>query len=129
MQRALGAAMVAIVGLVVTACGGGGAFAEGHAVPVEVHMTQGGFSPASVSVVQGDRVTFVVHNDDAVPHEAYLAPDEAQADHALASGDGIVVAPGTTRRFAHVFDVAANSVIGSHEPGDWPAMRLDVHVT
>lgn len=99
------------------------------------------YSPATLSVTRGERVTFELKNEDAVRHDAYVGDAAAQAEHEkkMRSGGGhgghggggaVTVEPGKTATLTHTFDKAGTFEVGCHEPGHYGAgMKIVVTVT
>jgi uncharacterized cupredoxin-like copper-binding protein len=86
------------------------------------------FDPSTVDVSTGEAVTFVIHNDGGNDHEfvlgdeAYQQAHEAdmQAGHHMAvPANGVIVAPGETKRLTWRFDHSGEVLFGCHEPGHY----------
>ena len=152
MRRAfLLAAGLAAAGTLIAACGndtGSGGNKATPAETVKVKMVDNAFSPTSIDVKAGDRVTFEFVNDGEVVHEAYIGDEAAQEDHAAEmksgdtghmemGGDGhsmgdpevVTVEPGHTATMQHTFAETGTVLIGCHQPGHWePGMKAAVVV-
>jgi uncharacterized cupredoxin-like copper-binding protein len=86
------------------------------------------FDPSTVDVSPGEAVTFVIHNDGGNEHEfvlgdeAYQQAHEAdmQGGHHMAeTANGVIVAPGETKRLTWRFDHSGEVLFGCHEPGHY----------
>jgi uncharacterized cupredoxin-like copper-binding protein len=123
--------------LVATACGGTnlkeGPAAGPASYDLQMEMTAHAFVPATVKVQRGEQVRFVFHNQDSVPHEAFLGDTAAQATHEqemrLADGRpggahdprSVTVAPGKYGAVTFKFDAPGDLEIGCHQPGQYTA--------
>ena len=96
------------------------------------------FSPSTLSVAKGEKVTFRFVNEDAVRHDAFVGDAAAQAEHekemreghGAHGDDAVTVEPGKTATLTHTFDEAGTVEIGCHEPGHYGAgMKIVVTVT
>lgn len=96
-------------------------------------------TPASMTVVAGVPVTFVVTNSGAIEHDFYLGDEAAQNAHEtdMASGgmihdsaNGISVDPGKTKELTYTFAAPGSSVAGCHVEGHYPAgMKAAITIT
>lgn len=111
-----------------------------HAVSrtIDVSMVDDAFTPASLSVRQGQTVRFVFHNQGHVEHEAVIGTAAAQSAHEAAMASGamdmgvpdLTVAPGGTGSLDYTFGGPGQVWIGCHEPGHYAqGMRALVTVT
>lgn len=101
MRYRLTVGLVAVAGMVLAACGGGGrpktdeaatvaaaaaplepsAVAPGVPRRVEIEMVDIGFKPTSVDVKLGETVSFVLINRGQIPHDAFLGDEGEQEEH------------------------------------------------
>ena len=98
------------------------------------------FTPAELTVQEGDTVEFTFVNDGLVPHDASIGDSDAQADHEaeMASMGGmdhgtepnaVTVEPGQTEVLSYTFNEAGTLEIGCHQPGHYAAgMKIQVAV-
>lgn len=141
------AALIAIVG----GCGGGSKEPDSSsplppsestpARTVNIEMRDIAFEPTAVSVKAGETVTFVFHNSGAIPHDAYIGDEAAQAEHEKEmrakdnsaehhGGGGITVEPGKASSITHTFDKPGARLIGCHQAGHYQAgMKVAVTVS
>jgi uncharacterized cupredoxin-like copper-binding protein len=127
-----------MLSLVATACGEGVSLKEGPAAgptsyDLQMEMKGQAFVPATVKVQRGEQVRFVFHNQDSVPHEAFIGDAAAQAAHeqAMRAADGrpsgprdpmsVIVAPGQYGALKFKFDAPGDLEIGCHDPGHYAA--------
>lgn len=111
---------------------------------VDLTMTEEGtFDPATIEVRRGETIRFVVRNESAAGHEAYVGTEDEQRAHATdhsgfgenqASsphmGNGVHVAPFGSGELTFTFDTGNEYVIGCHYPGHYEAgMRTVVEVS
>lgn len=96
------------------------------------------FEPATLSVAEGETVTFRFTNADAVRHDAFVGDAQAQAEHekemrgghAEHGDDAVTVEPGKTATLTHTFGEAGTVEVGCHEVGHYGAgMKMVVTVT
>ena len=99
------------------------------------------FSPASVTVPNGQPVRLVFHNTGKVAHDAFVGDEQAQMEHEREmgsamggmrhdSGDAITVEPGKTGSLTHTFRSGDQLLVGCHQPGHYAAgMKIAVTVT
>lgn len=143
-------ALLGVLALVLTACGGGdhdghsaapGLGALGHVaspddadreVRVETMDTMR-FGPPDIEVEVGETITFVIVNTGSVIHEFVLGDEGAQTGHAehmeSEGGNGMVhdepnavsVEPGQTKELTWMFTEAGTTLYGCHEPGHYSA--------
>jgi uncharacterized cupredoxin-like copper-binding protein len=142
------AALAGTLVLVTAACGSDEdpttTAGEGEGRTVEVEMVDIAFEPETLTVEQGETVTFRFTNNGRVAHDAFIGDAEAQADHEAEMADGgdgghghggddadaIVVEPGETGTLTHTFDDAGTVEIGCHQPGHYDAgMKIDIDVS
>ena len=142
------AAVVGLMAVVLTACGGDDdASTPGDGRTVDVEMVDIAFEPDTLEVVRGETVTFVFTNTGEVAHDAFIGDDEAQADHEAemresdddeghGGGHGdeaenaVTVEPGDTAELTYTFDEAGTLEIGCHQPGHYNAgMVMAVEVS
>lgn len=147
-RRALGALTIATA-LVVAACGSGeAAKSPTSAKTIEVSMTDNEFTPSSIEVAAGQKVTFRFTNDGKVDHEAIVGTEADQADHeSQMAGDGagssgmdgmdhgsgpeaVTVMPGKTGTLTQTFAKPGTVLLGCHEPGHYESgMKATIKVT
>lgn len=105
-------------------------------VTVQVDVEHSLFSPASLRVVEGTRVRFVVVNGDPINHELILGPPAVHARHAAGNeaehpsvpGE-VSVAPGATGVTTFRFDEPGAVELACHLPGHYEhGMRGEVEV-
>ncbi len=135
-QLAVGAALLT---LVLVGCGSG----ETNGVPkagrnIDIEMIDNKFSPVTVSLTEGEAVTFVFTNSGSVEHEAIIGDAQVQDEHeAEMTGRGmdhdssaaIAVAPGKTGELDFTADEAGTLLIGCHVPGHYEAgMKAKVEI-
>lgn len=152
MRRAfLLAAGLAAASTLIAACGddtGSSGNKAAQAENVTVKMVDNAFSPTSIDVMAGHKVSFEFVNDGEVVHEAYIGDEAAQQDHAAEmksgdtghmemGGDGhsmgdpevVTVEPGHTATMTRTFAEPGTVLIGCHRPGHWEAgMKATVMV-
>lgn len=149
VPRKLMFAALAVLALIVTACGSSGNDDGSSAVgtrTVNVEMRDIAFSPKSVDVHAGETVRFVFHNKGKVAHDAFIGDGQAQDDHEMemresSSTDmgmnhggsdegGITVAPGETGELTHTFKSGDKLLIGCHQSGHYAAgMKMTINVS
>jgi uncharacterized cupredoxin-like copper-binding protein len=115
---------------------------------VEVSMTEMAFTPSSVAVTKGERITFRFVNKGNVVHEAVLGDETFQREHeqlmkAPASGakaddhgahqhdesNAVTVGPGATMELTWTAGESGTVVIGCHQPGHYAAgMKAEIRV-
>jgi uncharacterized cupredoxin-like copper-binding protein len=148
-RRALGALTIAAA-LAVAACGSGDAATSPTAAKtIEVSMTDNEFTPNSIEVAAGQKVTFRFTNDGKVDHEAIVGTEADQADHeSQMTNDGtgsssgmdgmdhqsgteaITVKPGKTGTLTQTFAKPGAVLLGCHEPGHYESgMKATIKVT
>ncbi len=105
-------------------------------VTVQVDVEHSLFSPASLSVVEGTRVRFVVVNGDPINHELIVGPPDVHARHAAGTeaehpsipGE-VSVGPGATAVTTFRFDEPGTVEVACHLPGHYEyGMRGEVEV-
>ena len=149
--RAL-AAMAFGLALTATACGSGSsgdaAKPTAAAKTIQVTMADNSYTPSTLTVPSGTKVTFRFTNEGTVAHEALIGTRAQQADHEMemSGGDGMgnmsgmdhgtgtseamTVKPGRTRTLVRTFDSPGTYLIGCHVPGHYAAgMKATVTVT
>ncbi|CAN5804824.1 plastocyanin/azurin family copper-binding protein [soil metagenome] len=145
MMRA--ATLALALAVVASACGEGGgdygASADKADRVVEVAMVDNAFDPSSLTVAEGETVTFKFTNTGAVAHDAFIGDASAQdehgesmeegddmAGHNMEDGDALLLDPGQTGELTHTFDEAGEIFIGCHQPGHYEAgMKSTVTVS
>ncbi len=120
---------------------------------VEVSMTEMAFSPSSVAVAKGERITFRFVNNGNVVHEAVLGDEAYQREHeqlmktpagsagsAGSAGDGhgdhhhdssntVTVGPGATMELTWTAGESGTLLIGCHQPGHYGAgMKAEIRI-
>jgi uncharacterized cupredoxin-like copper-binding protein len=141
-RRATRLGVVVVLAMLAGSCGSSDDSdgASGGARMIDVEMLDVAFSPMSVEVAAGEKVTFVFRNRGKVDHDAFIGDEEAQVDHERemrdmsdmehGGGDALTVEPGKTRSLTHTFDEPGTTLIGCHEPGHYAAgMKIDVTVS
>ncbi len=93
---------------------------------VELRAHHSTFSVAHLDVRAGQRVRFVVANDDPIPHELIVGDDAVQDRHEKGTEahhgdrDGEVsVAPGEEAETSYTFVTPGRLWFGCHLPGHW----------
>jgi len=133
-------ALVPAASLLMAACSTGAsvespsaaASASPAATRIEVTLNDSfTIEPASMAVLAGVPVTFVVTNAGAIAHEFYLGGEAAQAEHEeemMAAGgmrhdepEGIGVDPGETKELTFTFEEPGETLAGCHEAGHYAA--------
>jgi uncharacterized cupredoxin-like copper-binding protein len=136
--------LVAALALLAVACGSGSSASSNADVrTIKVTMTDNKFSPSTVHVTKGEKITFTFVNHGTVDHEALVGDEMAQDDHekdmaagsddmgGMDHGDSnvLTVKPGKTGTLTHTFDKAGTTLIGCHEKGHYAdGMKLTVNV-
>ena len=146
MPKTLTFAAVLLLAVALTACGGDDE-PVGDARQIEIDMTDNAYSPDTVEVAAGERVTFVFTNDGEVLHEAYVGTAEDQEAHAEemaggddgghdmddmddAGGEALEVEPGDSDELTYTFQDDGEFLIGCHQPGHYEdGMRLAVEIS
>jgi uncharacterized cupredoxin-like copper-binding protein len=115
---------------------------------VEVSMTEMAFTPSSVAVTKGERITFRFVNNGNVVHEAVLgdeayqreheqlmkAPgstgkDDGHGDHHHDSSNTVTVGPGATMELTWTAGESGTLLIGCHQPGHYGAgMKAEIRI-
>jgi uncharacterized cupredoxin-like copper-binding protein len=136
--------LVAAVALLAVACGSGSsANSNANSRTVKITMTDNKFSPSSVDVTKGEKVTFTFVNHGSADHEALVGDEMAQDNHEkdMAGSDGmggmnhgdsdvLTVKPGKTGTLTHTFEASGTTLIGCHEKGHYAdGMKLTVNVS
>lgn len=146
-MRLVRIASLAIITVVVTACGGSSgtpapssvapttsaAAASPEAQRIVVTLTDAlKIEPATMSVKAGVPVTFVVTNTGTGLHEFVLGDEAVQAEHEAEMTDGggmsmpedeanaIGVEPGQTKELTFTFDEVGATLAGCHVAGHYP---------
>ena len=143
MHRFPIAATIAI-GLLVTACGTGGASPAAPSpaaqTRIEVNLTDAlTIEPATITAPARTPVTFVVTNSGSTEHEFYLGDEEAQAEHEREMAEmggmthdepeGVSVAAGETKELTYTFDAPGTTLAGCHLPGHYAGgMKAEITV-
>jgi uncharacterized cupredoxin-like copper-binding protein len=92
-------------------------------VTITIHDSH--FWPSHIDVGKGERVRFVIRNEDPIDHEFIVGPGPIQTMHELGTdvlhdGPGAVSVPlFTTRRTTFTFGDEPRSLFGCHLPGHW----------
>jgi uncharacterized cupredoxin-like copper-binding protein len=143
--------LVVVVSVLVLAAGcgsSGGADAAPKGRVIEVSMTEMAFSPSSVVVAKGERITFRFVNNGSVVHEAVLGDAAYQVEHeelmrapattAKAGGHqdhqhdastSVTLGPGATGVLTWTAADAGTVLIGCHQPGHYAAgMKAEISV-
>jgi uncharacterized cupredoxin-like copper-binding protein len=89
------------------------------------------FEPASITVKQGETVTFDVKNAGQIAHEFFVGNGTAQDEHEVEMKDmsamghdhptGVHVDAGGSKPLTITFKSAGKIQTGCHEPGHWGA--------
>jgi uncharacterized cupredoxin-like copper-binding protein len=93
-------------------------------VHVRIHLSR--FEPGAFVFAPGDRVRFVVHNADPIPHEFILGDRTVQllhergteAYHPPRPGE-MTMAPGDTMTTTYAFEEPGRLTLGCHLPGHY----------
>ncbi len=140
--------VAASVLVVAAGCSSSGSDAAPKGRVVEVTMTEMAFSPSSVVVAKGERITFRFVNNGNVVHEAVLGDAAFQREHeelmkapastAKAGDHGahqhdasntVTVGPGATMELTWTAADAGTVYIGCHQPGHYDAgMKAEIRV-
>ncbi|WP_157965440.1 cupredoxin domain-containing protein [Euzebya rosea] len=108
---------------------------------VEVTMTDLAFSPASITVADGETVRVRFTNDGELPHDAFVGDAAAQDAHGAEmaeaggghgghgghgtdgddAGDAVTVDPGETGELLVTGTASGELLIGCHQPGHYEA--------
>jgi uncharacterized cupredoxin-like copper-binding protein len=142
VQRRLFVVVIAIA--LTGACGGGsdhmshGGSSAAPTRTVDVTMKEFAYEPASVSVMAGETVKFVFHNEGKIVHDAFIGDEAAQAAHEKDMGEGmkhhgddaIKIIPGATDSLTHTFKAGEALIIGCHETGHYQSgMKMTLTVS
>jgi len=101
---------------------------------VRIHLSR--FEPGAFVFAPGDRVRFVVHNADPIPHEFILGDRTVQllhergteAYHPPRPGE-MTIPPGETMTTTYAFEELGRLTLGCHLPGHFAyGMRAPVVV-
>lgn len=107
--------------LLLVGCGG-----EGESGRREITIEHSSFGVGSLQVEAGERVTFVIHNDDPIDHE-FIIGDEAmqlvhekgtEAHHGARDGE-ISIPANSTRTTSYSFPDGGRLIFGCHLPGHY----------
>lgn len=124
------------VAVLLAGCGGGEHDSHSSAADrvVNVTMRDIAFDPAAVTVKAGETVRFVFHNEGAIPHDAFIGDEAAQAEHEKEmreadadgkggghGGHGVIVDPGDIGSLTRTFKAGDTLVIGCHQAGHYAA--------
>ena len=94
------------------------------------------FSPESVSVTEGETVTFQVTNAGAIPHDFVLGDSEMQDEHEAEMAEmgddmamhdepnAFVLEPGETMEMTWHMTESGEIIFGCHQPGHYVAGML-----
>jgi uncharacterized cupredoxin-like copper-binding protein len=93
---------------------------------VEISIRHSRFVPGDLAVEPGERVRFVIRNDDPIAHEFILGDGEVQqvheegteAHHGAKPGE-VSVAPGATAQTTYTFEGSGSLIFGCHLPGHY----------
>ncbi len=115
-----------------TAAGGGGSRRADRVV--DVRMVAGRFQPDSLSVKEGETITFRLVNEDDTLHEFTLGDEKKQAEREkMMAGmgsepmemddeaDSVTVKGGATEELTWTFRDAGTVLFGCHQPGHYAA--------
>jgi uncharacterized cupredoxin-like copper-binding protein len=127
MVRRLACALLAVVALTATACGGSASTTSpgpDNTVVLDVHHSK--FSASAVTVRKGQTVRFVIRNQDPIAHELIVGDASVQDRHERGTephhgerpGE-VSVAAGATAETAYTFARSGTLLFGCHLPGHW----------
>lgn len=107
-------------------------------------MRDNRFTPSTLSVDEGETITFRFLNRGSIRHDAFIGDEDAQKEHeaempeseeghggghASTESDAITVKPGEAGSLTHTFDERGEIMIGCHEPGHYDAgMVVEISV-
>lgn len=99
---------------------------DGEVRTVEVAIAHSRFSPGELKFERGDRVRFVIRNEDPIDHEFILGDAEVQtihengteAFHGAVPGE-VSVPAGSTTSTTYTFEGRGSFIYGCHLPGHY----------
>jgi uncharacterized cupredoxin-like copper-binding protein len=103
---------------------------------VEISIRHSRFEPGRLAVASGERVLFVIRNQDPIAHEFILGNTEVQrahekgteAHHGAKPGE-VSVAAGATAETTYTFEGPGSLIFGCHLPGHYDyGMRGTVRI-
>jgi uncharacterized cupredoxin-like copper-binding protein len=116
------------------ACGSAGASTDERTITIEIEHSA--FIPTDVYVRSGERVRFVVVNNDPIDHEFIVGDEHIQLIHEEGTErhhgarDGEISVPaGATRATSYTFEEAGRLLYGCHLPLHYDyGMRGDITI-
>lgn len=126
---ALAALAVTTGGAAIAIASGAGADDSGSAlgpepVTITLEVNHSRFTPGTIDVEAGTRVTFVVRNHDPINHELIVGDEQVHARHEQGTEEAhppvpgeVSVGPGETARTTYVFDEPGDILFACHLPG------------
>jgi uncharacterized cupredoxin-like copper-binding protein len=135
-------------GVLAAGCGSEGDTAATKGRLVEVVMTEMAFTPSSLTVAEGERITFRFVNNGNVVHEAVLGDADYQREHEAVmnaptttakgsdhgahthdASNAVTVGPGATMELTWTAPERGTVQIGCHQPGHYAAgMKAELQV-
>lgn len=125
--------LAALVLVVFAAC----APADASSSSVDVRIEHSRFEPTRLEFQAGEKVTFVIHNDDPIAHEFIVGDETVQqiheqgteAHHDARPGE-VSVAAGETVTTTYTFGEPGELLFGCHLPGHYAyGMRGTITIT
>jgi uncharacterized cupredoxin-like copper-binding protein len=131
-MKRLGLALASL--LTFGGCGLAGASTEIRTVTIEIEHSA--FLPTRVDVDAGERIRFVVVNNDPIDHEfivgdehIQLVHEEGTESHHEARDGEVSVPAGETRETSYTFDGRGTLIYGCHLPQHYDyGMRGDIRI-
>jgi uncharacterized cupredoxin-like copper-binding protein len=97
---------------------------EDRTITIEVNHSR--FSTEKIDVRRGEKIRFVVHNNDPIDHELIVGPMDVHLRHETGTEKVHPPVPGevtvplfTAAETTYTFDVPGTMLFGCHLPGHW----------
>lgn len=126
MKILRGRAAVVVASLAAATCASASASVPFGIRTIELTVRHSTFSADELHVARGERVTFVVHNEDPIDHELIVGPMDVQQRHDNGTEAHHPPKPGEvsvplleTATTAYDFDRPGTYWFGCHLPGHW----------
>ena len=121
-----GRGAVVVAALAAAACASASASVPVGIRTIELNVRHSRFSTSELHVERGERVTFVVRNEDPIDHELIVGPMDVQLRHENGTEAHHPPTPGEvtvplfdTATTTYDFDRAGTYWFGCHLPGHW----------